>query len=239
MKSILLTGTIKPKNIIHTTLLDYKLREIQYLNTIDFFLNNTKFPIIFAENSNYSDNLKNHFKRQIECGRLEILSYYGLNFSENLGKGYGEMDIIEYTLENSKLIKLSSHIFKVTGRYQILNFGRLSKYAIEANLDLFVQFKRNLTFCDSRFFFSNINFLSNYLIKYKSLINDSEGIYFEHILAKASHEAVKDGLKFSFLNTYPVFKGIYATKNTKYTTNWFYTAPRKILYFITFNLIRR
>jgi len=239
MKAILLTGTIKPEKIVFTILVDPVTRENQYKNSISFFLKTTTSPIIFTENSNCSENLKVYFQNEISSGRLEIISYKGLKFPASYGKGYGEMDIIDHTLKNSNILKNSTHVFKITGRYQLLNFRTLSKYALKANLDLFVRFKNNLTFCDSRFFYCSTNFLSNYLVKYKTKINDSKGIYFEHVLAKATHEAIIDGMKFSLLNTYPVFKGIYATTNTKYKTNWFYILPRKLLYIITFKLIQR
>ena len=48
-----------------------------------------------------------------------------------------------------------------------------------------------------------------------SKINDTDGIFMEHCVAKATLQAINDKLKFNHFSTYPDISGIIGTNNKK------------------------
>ena len=99
---ILLTGCVNPDGMPFTTLTDISIREKQYIEAINFYLHNTDFPIVFAENS--GTGISKSHDLFPDNKRLELLSYKG-NIHKNKGKGYGEAEIINYAL----IILILSH----------------------------------------------------------------------------------------------------------------------------------
>lgn len=219
---ILLTGTVKPGNMSYTQLKDPKERYTQYINAIKFWLEYTKLKVIFVENSN--TDVSKYFKSYIDSNRLEILTFQGNDFDRNLGKGYGELVCLEYAYQKSNNLRNADIVFKITGRHKVLNFNTFLNHYLNNKVDIIVDFKRAMRFCDSRFFAFSPDFLSSYLFKYKPIINDSENIFFENILCKAALCALKDGYKFSPYITLPRIEGSSGTFNEKYNSNimsWF------------------
>ena len=154
---LLLTGTVNPNNMSFTKLLDADSRKAQYLEAIRFWLKRVDVPIVFVENSGYS--LAPFFEKEIAANKLEMLDFEGNNYTRNLGKGYGELLILEYAYLHSKKIREADFIFKVTGRHRILNFSSfLKQYKQCSDIHIMVKFYGYLKNCDSRFFgFSDWN----------------------------------------------------------------------------------
>lgn len=231
--AILLTGTVKPDNMTHTKIQDAEIRMNQYIDSIRFWLRTAKLPVIFVENSD--TNLSQSFKQEIAKGSLEVLSFDGNNFDKRLGKGYGELNCLEYALANSKFYDDADFIFKITGRYKVLNFINFFKnYTLTPDIDLIVDFKWNLSFCDSRFFGFVPSFINDFLLDYRSIINDSNGIFFEHILAKASLTAIANGYNFKPLVTLPRIEGYSASSGVKYNSNYLHWLRYKFNYDLKF-----
>ncbi|MCC9166152.1 hypothetical protein [Pontibacter harenae] len=217
---VLLTGTIDPQNMIFTKITDKDFRKNQYIDSIKFWLKETKCKIIFVENSN--NDISPYFEDALNSFRLEILCFNGNTYSREVGKGYGELLCIEYALKNSKILKTSNFVFKITGRHKVLNFlPFFERYDKNKDLDLLLDFNKNLTFCDSRIFGFTPVFFYDYLYKYKNSLNDTNGVYFEHILAKASLIAISQGLKYLPFPSSPKIKGISGSNNIKYDLNNF------------------
>lgn len=233
---ILLTGCIDPQNMIYTDLLNKNVRERQYIDAIEFYLCKTELPILFVENS--GNDISNHFKVYETNKRIEFLTFNGNDFEKKLGKGYGEMKILEYAIAHSNFIEQTDFIFKITGRYKILNINKyIKRYNSNYNIfDIYINFKNNLSFADSRFFCATKHFFSNFLVNNKYIINDSENIYFEHVLSNAVHEFIINGYSYSGLKHYPRISGVYATKGIKYNSNWFSWYPKEILSLLLYRI---
>lgn len=213
----------------HTKLQNPEERKSQYIEAIRFYLKETDCKILFVENSNTP--LNNHFEKEIAEGRLELLSFNGNNYNKQLGKGFGEMLIIEHAIQFSDFIKETAFLYKITGRYRILNVGSFIKDCIcDHSNNLIVDFKENLTFADSRLIGCSPNFLTDFLLRYRNQLNDSAGFYFEHALSKASLQAISENYRYSPLRYKPRFAGIYGTDNTKYNDSWAYWFPRNLKY---------
>lgn len=179
---LLLTGCINPNGMTMTALSNQEERKKQYVEAIHFYLSNTSFPIVFSENSGTDISL--YFKKEIKSGRLEYLSFSG-NQNKEKGKGYGECEIIQYALNNSKIIHFAKdkRIAKITGRLIIRNIKsivRLHSLLFPKNT-VFCAINSDLSFPDSRFVIAPECFYHTFL-KSKEIIDDLQGYYFEHAL---------------------------------------------------------
>lgn len=167
-----------------TALSDKEERKKQYLNAINYYIRNTRYPIVFTENSETDISIL--FEDAIKSGRLECLSFKGNNAKEK-GKGYGECEIIQYTLDNSKVVQSNNdkRIAKITGRLIIKNIKsiiNIHKFFFPRQT-VFCAINSDLSFPDSRLIIAPESFYHTFL-KYKEEINDSQGHYFEHIICK-------------------------------------------------------
>ena len=190
-------------------------------------------PILFVENS--GTDISNTFQHEINEGRLEIVTFNGNHYDKNLGKGFGEMLIIEKALKDSRLLKDAHFIYKITGRYKLLNLKSfINQYKENNSIELMVDLKMQLQYSDSRFWGCTSRFLSEILLKYKNEINDSVNLFFEHALCYATHEAISKKYCFASLKYKPRFKGTYATDNKKYQSSLFYWLPLNLKQFIKY-----
>ena len=131
---LLLTACINPNGMTMTALSDKEERREQYVKAINYYLKNTKFPIVFTENS--GTDISTLFENAIKSGRLEYLSFDG-NHAKERGKGYGECEIIQYALKNSTTIQSAKdkRIAKITGRLIIKNINIPSRINISFKTD--------------------------------------------------------------------------------------------------------
>lgn len=170
---ILLTATVSP-TIITTGTGSSEERLKEYCEAIDFYLNNTNYPVVVVDNSNYD------FSRIInDSSRFEPLFYQGVDIDR--GKGWGECDILKYALEHSVLLKGADQIIKITGRLIVKNLNRIlsgcdNANAVYADADLKLTYVHSYLFCCPR------SFLERGLFPRHGLMNDRGGVHFEHVL---------------------------------------------------------
>ena len=212
---ILLTACINPRGMSHTFLNDVEKRKMQYIAAINYYISQTHFPIVFAENSGIE--IKECFQKQIKEGRLECLSFWG-NQDKLRGKGYGECEIIQYALENSKIIHNSSdkRIIKITGRLIVKNISKITMVnnLLFSKRTTFCSINSNLSFPDSRLIVASSLFYYE-LLNLKETIDDSKSFYFEHALCKILKE--KKEYPFSPFIIKPIILGISGSTGEEYT----------------------
>lgn len=184
---ILLTSCIDPHDMCNTKLQDKDLRLKQYLDALKFYLKQTNYNILLVDNSDF--DYLNYLDFDIVNNRVEFLSFKGNLFDKKLGKGYGEVEIIEYALKKSKLINDCRYVIKITGRLVVENILPLcelyeSKMKRRCNL-VMCDIDLRFTMAQTRFFISNKDFISLFVSNFGMVINDSEGVYFEHAMALA------------------------------------------------------
>lgn len=223
---IFLTACINPEKMAFTALLDIDLRKKHYINAINFYLIKTNLKILFVENSGV--DLSYLFQKEIKNDRLEMLTFNGNDHQKSLGKGVGEMVILEHAIAKSIFFKKTDFLFKITGRYKILNINQFIKQYFKNNsVDLLVNMQPKLCRADSRLFGSNKAFY-NTLVKYKNTIDETNKVYFEHVLYKAVYETVLSTLpnlgksKFAILNNIPRYSGVKGTDKLSYNDSWIY-----------------
>lgn len=218
---LLLTGTVNPRGMAFTKLLDVETRKNQYIDSLKFWVRTAGIPVIFVENSNF--DLSDFFKEEIASGKLEIMQFEGNDYSRQLGKGYGELLCLEHAYQQNERIRNASFIFKATGRHRVLNFQSFyQQYVDNKEVEILVDFFRFLEFCDSRFFGFKPFFIPEYLLKYKEMVDDSKWIFFENILAKATLQAVINYCVFRPLKHFPRIKGSSATLGITYNSSYLY-----------------
>lgn len=171
---ILLTGCVNPNGMPLTALTDTNVRAKQYYDAVQYYLSQTTVPVIFAENSNTRLDVP-------ESERFEMLCFDG-NKDKTHGKGYGECEIIDYALHNSRFISKDTTIIKITGRLFINNISTIIKITSLFKGKIQCTFHSDLSFADSRIFCCSSTFMK-LLVHRKDGMNDSCGVFFEHILA--------------------------------------------------------
>jgi hypothetical protein len=133
---ILLTGTINTNSCINVQRTNINDRTNDYYQNIKSLLDKTDVDIVFVENSNHDLGIISEF---LNNNRIEILQFDGNNFDRNLGKGFGERNIINYAIENSVKLKDVDYLIKLTGRYSI----NLSLFYNTLNDNEFVFYKKD------------------------------------------------------------------------------------------------
>jgi hypothetical protein len=131
--TILLTCTVNTgKNINSLVQTDSQERKRMYLSSIKNWLEKTSFNIVVVDNSNYT------FPEITNTNRFEKISYSEDSLPEpsktilenDPSKGTHELYAINYAFDNSKLLKKSDFIIKVTGRYFIPDLIKYIKYPL-------------------------------------------------------------------------------------------------------------
>jgi hypothetical protein len=129
---LLMTATVTPlPGIPSLARTDPKSRLHDYLEALTFYtrlLDSCFDAIVFAENSNSDVSLLvDHVAQSAHFGKVEFISFYGLDYPPPHGRGFGEFRLVDYAIENSKLISPRDVVWKVTGRYIIENIGSIVK----------------------------------------------------------------------------------------------------------------
>lgn len=205
---ILLSACINPNGMSFTQLQDSTERLHQYLDALNYYLGKTSVPIVFVENSGY--DISGYFVKEIETGRLEVLTFDGNNYDKQKGKGFGEALILKYAFEHSRIIRQVDYVVKITGRLIVNNIKAI---LFESQL-----FKNELIisylcqgFLDSRVFVASTSFYRNLFLSNIDKIDDCVGYYLESLLLDCKEQA--DWRPFYTL--LPQVEGVSGTYGTK------------------------
>ena len=179
---LLLTSCINPRGMKYTVLQDKVERKKQYIKAIRFYLENTKFRIVFCDNSGEDVT---ELKELVTDPRLELLSFRGNDYDKSLGKGYGEFGIVQYAFQHSEFIGEAKSVVKITGRLIVNNLieviGLHDKLFFYPKHFVYVETNAYRAF-DSRCIIASKDFFLRHFLTSHNPINDSNGYYFEHYL---------------------------------------------------------
>ncbi|MCQ2200468.1 MAG: hypothetical protein MJZ27_00110 [Bacteroidales bacterium] len=215
---LFLTSCINPQGMSYTVLQDIDERLRQYKNALQWYLENTDFRILFVENSNY--DISPLFKEYIDNGRLEVLFFDGNNYDKSLGKGYGEALIIERGIRDSRIIQPDSTIIKVTGRLIAHGINRIVSSVNLNGKRVYADWIQDLQSKDviagSQMIVAHVQFFKEYFLPKISMLNDSNGYYFEHLLRDAIGNWKRDGHQFKEFPFSPQFEGVGGTRGDEF-----------------------
>lgn len=228
---LLLTCCINPGNMIMTALTDVEERKRQYYEAFDYYLKKTSCSIVIVENTEHAID-----EKYLNNSRIEYITFDGNNFSKEKGKGFGELLIVDYALKNSIFIKETpdASIIKITGRLKILSISKHLRQVRKCKKKntVFVDIETDFHLAYSYFFVANKFFFEQYFFYYRDKINDSEGFYFEHALAKAIQTYMLELNPFKQLLNPIDFYGFSGTTGMLYRvdTGWIKSLKMKIKY---------
>lgn len=214
---ILLTSCVNPNGMPFTALSDINVRKQQYLDALRFYVNNTPLPIVYVDNSNVDIKEYNVISNIVD-DRLEILSFDG-NHDKEHGKGYGELEIIDYAIKHSNIINSNKNvsIIKITGRLVIVNImtilNQLKYNILPSSNSVICSMNSDFSMADSRLLIAPLNFYKR-LIENRMAINDSEGVYLEHVLCSL----IKKQNLYAFHTFFsePQYQGVSGSTNITY-----------------------
>ncbi|WP_129594598.1 hypothetical protein [Seramator thermalis] len=219
---LLITGSIDiNKNIPHIKLTDTTERLQQYIDSIEYAIKkyHSIQKIVFAENTNY---LYNYTKlkelSKIYDKELEIISFQGNQTKTSIhGKGYGEIEIINYALKHSELINTSDIFIKLTGRIKVSNFDFVILSSYENNSFYYVS-RANPPYIETIIYKIEKNLFINHFSEIGTEVSDKDGFYLEHAFLKKI-ESLKEHYNFGSFRVYRFLRGISGSTGNKYNSS--------------------
>jgi len=190
---ILLTSSIRPNITNFSKRNDPKIRERDYREVLEALVK-TSYPIVFCDNSDYPlENIKNSLSSRLP-ETYEVLQFDGSTFPPHLGKGYGELQIIKYAMNHSKILKECDFVVKITGRYSVQNITEiLDAIQVKNDTMIIADYDKLSSYTYSGLFIAKPSFFFNYLFSFQEFLNDSEKRFFEHALFQAIQKVVNEG----------------------------------------------
>ena len=233
---LLITGAIDLSlfEIPSTKILDREDRLFQYLESLDYAIENYKkiTHIIFCENTGYNydyNSLKE--KAELRGKLLEVIIFKG-NYSiiQQKGKGYGEGEIIEYALDNSKYLKDCQSFYKLTGRLIVRNMDRIiagtkSKNAFDFQPGAI--YNRNQNHIETIFYKTERDLYQKYLYQAYQDVDESKIEYLEHVYYQQLN-----GLKLKSFRFLPQISGQSGTTGEEYQKPYYLRLLEKLYYAI-------
>lgn len=212
---ILLTSTIRPNITVFSKRNDPRVRERDYRDVV-YALAKTDYPIVFCDSSDYPlDNIKGVLDARAP-ETYEVLQFDGSTFPAALGKGYGELQIIKYALEHSKILKGCDFIVKITGRYSVQNLEQiLDSMKVDGSTLVVADYAPLARYTYSGFFIARPIFFTKYLFPLQDFLNDSEKRFFEIALHQAIQKAEQEGSAVLPFPVKPLISGYSGTWNVK------------------------
>lgn len=212
---VLLTACINPNGMKYTKLQDKEERRKQYIEAVRFYLDNTRFRIVFCDNSGEALSEQKEGKAD---SRLEILSFQGNDYDTSLGKGFGEFEIIQYAFKHSRFIEEATTVVKITGRLVVKNLVEIIRLH-----DILFFYPKYFVYvgdnaykaCDSRCIVASKEFFVGIFLTSTNFINDSAGYYFEHYLYDSIKKLPKSYLVSDFVLPLS-FMGMSGTSGIEY-----------------------
>lgn len=141
--SILLTSTIDPGSYSNQlTRNDPSVRIKDYKDALSFYLKQNDIDnIIYCDNSEYSlEPLK---EIPTNNKKIEFISFNGNKKPDNVHYGYSELGIIDYAINNSKIINETDYFIKITGRLKITNISEIISQITE-NHDILIDCTKSI-----------------------------------------------------------------------------------------------
>ena len=217
---LVMTAAIDTKGMAGVSVQDVKERAGQYLGTLQFYLQNPAVTrIVFIDNSGYAldefEELISHYADK----QVELLSCDLNDYPRYLGKSYGELRILDYIAEHSRLVANAGGYFKVTGRFPILNIGKLLAEAYGRRpWSMFCDNKDHRIYewlhlgwtghaCDTRFFGVTLDFYQRHFHGRCAELDDSQNKLIEFMFFETARKAAQTETVVRRFKTEPEYAG--------------------------------
>lgn len=192
-------------------------REQDYLRVFRHWLSlDCDADILFCENSN-ADLSAFHAVAATDAGterRVRFVSFAGNLGAQKYGKGYGEMEMLRYAFNTFPELKNYRYIVKVSGRYVVKNGSNVVSRIRRMTADLICDIHWHLTYGDVRTVAFKPQIALTHLIPFQEEIDDTRGVFLEHVMARCVHRTLAAGGSWAPLPCTPYCDGISGTWNT-------------------------
>lgn len=223
---LLMTATITPPdNCPDLARKNPEMRMNDYINALKYYLD---IPsqycdrIIFAENSDTNlEPLQSALALHSQNKQVEFITFpQGNTFPPKYGKGYGEMLLMDYAMENSKVLSNDDVIWKATGRLILDNFAeilRISPQDYDVYCDLHNEYKLlGLThFFDPRFYSFTRQGYDKFFRPHTSNL---KGTHIEHYFYDVLIRNLNEHKIIPRFKKVPMIRGIVGSSNKDYFT---------------------
>lgn len=229
---LLLTATVDVRGVAFMARTDPTLRLEDYKQALKLWLSNPHTPpIVFCENSGYDlAELVRICEAHNPHGKpVEFISFDDNDYERTLGKGYGELRTITHALGHAETIGPQARLIKITGRLYVSNIRTLVEgICNRPEVEVFCDFRCNLTWADSRVFCASRRFFEQFMIPKQEELNDTAGVTYEHVLGRSAHHCMMEGLQWSLMPCTPNLLGMSGTDDKPYSSSMFSLAKREL-----------
>lgn len=230
---LFLTGCIDPHGMTYTVLENPDIRRQQYIDAISWYLENTTIPILFVENS--GNDISSEFSSYVNYKRLEILTFNGNDFDNNLGKGYGEARIMQYGFEHSWMLQQQdTSIIKITGRFICRNINNVVR-RYHTHQTVYSDISKDDwggNISSSGFIIAPSAFWTKFFLPRREELNDSKRFHFEHLLYESIYNWTKEGMRHREFWITPQMEGISGTSGKHSISSDHRDFKSKLLYIL-------
>lgn len=197
---VVMTASIVPAQTTKNFRSDPRVRLDDYKRALRFWLaepHPSLRRILFLENTGYDlSELEAIAREENPLGKeVEFLSMRGNRIPEGRHYGYGEMQMLDEGLSQSRLWQSTSHMIKATGRLVFPSIGRLMN-KLPDQFDVFVECRVPL---------NSFRRSANWV----KVIHDRVGAYVSCQLMIFSHDFYQQQLQKLYFNLAPGYPGSY------------------------------
>ncbi len=223
-QTLLLTATITPPpNARALVRVDPELRLLDYLWALEYYL---KLPdevirrVVFVENSASDLGRLREVAGRYPGKEVEFVSFFGLDYPPEYGRGFGEFKLLDHAIENSStLAKLGpeDHVWKGTGRLRLLNFATMIRSA-PAHYDIYCDLRNwPMPWMELRFFSFTVEGYRRHLMGiYQDVREDLKFGAAEWIMRQVITAKIGDPAIVPRFRRQPLVEGIQGSYNTNY-----------------------
>lgn len=229
---LVLTATVDPGATPFTARANPVERANDYATALRIWTRQPSIKrIVMCENSGYDLSKFDMAIARRPDLTVELLAAPVQSHPPERGKGFGEMAMLEYVASASRVFAESRGMVKVTGRYTVRNWSKvIAEVEASANADIICNLAKNLRWADSRVYYATHSFSEKYLLPRLTMINDSQGVYFEHVLARAVHALLADGREWRMWPVLPDIAGTSGTANRQLDASLGRSTAREVLH---------
>jgi hypothetical protein len=212
---IFITATIRPGSTPFVARNNPDQRRQDYLDGLRSWLEaDAETDILFCENSGADlTDFRQLASKYSRNGFFCLLSFSGNAGAERFGKGHGELEILKYAFEQMPELSGYRYILKVSGRYRYRHIARLLRSVSASSADILCDMIVNLIAAETATVAFKPDIASKYLIPYQGELDDRQGVFIEHLMARCVHRALLDGRSWSPFPCTPVREGYSGTTN--------------------------
>jgi len=220
---LLMSATVTPRDSPELARVDPALRLQDYADALKFYIPKIG-PVIdgvvFVENSDSDISALRALAAQYGAGdRVEFIANYGIHSYPGHDRSYGYFKVVERAMADSHLIAEAGDdvvVWKVAGRYQVLNLREMIVTAPKA-FDLYCDLrKRPLEWADLRFLAWTKRGFERVLDKVADIVGEDprEPVMYRHIQARLNEPGLRIVTRY---RREPLIEGVRGWDNRHYS----------------------